>query len=238
MKQILCATVALLMTIGFAGAADGDREYLFGVYVWGAGIEGDVTLLGQEAGIDSGFSDLVDVLDGGVMLHFEGAGDRWSVISDLFFVDLGQDLVRPEGVMDYEQWIIDGAGGYEVAEDVDLLFGLRYTSIDGELRIVAPLELNPRADHSWMDPYVGARWTPQFGDHWGLSLRGDIGGFGLESDLTWQLRAMGIYSFSDRVSLGFGFRMLDYDFEEGEGLTRFAYDVTMVGAEIGVGFKF
>jgi hypothetical protein len=238
MNKALCAAVALLMGVGLAGAADSENQFLLGIYAWGAGIEGDVAIAGIDAEVDVGFSEIVDLLDGGIMLHFEGSTGRWSGITDIFFVDLGQDLVRPTGVMDYEQWIVDGAGGYEVAEDVELLVGLRYVSIDGELRITDPVELNPGIDRSWLDPYVGARWMPRFGERWGASFRADIGGFGVDSDLTWQLRAMAMYDFSERWSLGFGLRFLDYDFEEGVDLTRFAYDTMMAGAEIGIGFRF
>jgi hypothetical protein len=241
MKHFLGAFFALLLIIGFCGpaeAASDEWDFLAAVYVWAAGLDGDVTVAGQTAEVDEDFSDVLDILDGGIMLHFEASSGRWSAIGDLFFVDLGEDFARPEGEMDLEEWIVEGLGGYEVADDVDVLFGLRYVSLDGELRFSGPLGVTLGADRTWTDPIVGVRWTPRLREDWGLSLRGDIGGFGVDSDLTWQVRAMVTYDFTDHISVGAGFRALDYDFEEGEDLSRFAYDVTSAGAEIGVGFRF
>ena len=237
-RSLVLALVSLGGSSLFPAPVHANWEFQLAPYLWAAGIEGDVTLLGSTAEVDEGFSDVLNILDGGGMLHFEAAHAKWAILSDLFFIDLGADLEKPAGKMDYEQWIVETAGAYAVAEQFDLLFGVRYTRVDGELRLSGPLMLNPQGDQSWTDPFVGVRWMADFGDHWGLGVRGDVGGFGAGSDFTWQVRATGIYRFSPRVFLGLGLRVLDQDFEDGEGLRRFAYDVTMAGAELGVGFEF
>jgi len=236
LRFLALAFLGVALGHGPVHAASDDWEFMLAPYLWASGIEGDVAVLGQPAEVDQSFSDIVDVLDGGVLLHFEAAHEKWTILSDLVFLDLGVGLETPSGELDYEQWIVEGAGAYGVRENVDFLFGARYIRLDAELRF-SGLALNPQRDRSWIDPFVGLRWAT-LGERWGFSLRGDIGGFGVESDLTWQLRATGTYRFSDRVFLGFGFRVLDHDFEDGAGLSRFVYDLTLSGTEIGVGFNF
>ena len=36
---------------------------------------------------------------------------------------------------------------------------------------------------SWLDPLVGVRFNHEFNDRWSVVLRGDVGGFGVSSEL-------------------------------------------------------
>jgi len=86
---------------------------------------------------------------------------------------------------------------------------------------------------NWTDPIVGARLKYNVTDALGLSLRGDIGGFGVGSDLAWSTTALADYSLSERWKLIGGYRVLDIDYENGErGL-----NARMAGPVIGLQYK-
>ncbi len=69
----------------------------------------------------------------------------------------------------------------------------------------------------WVDPVVGLRLRHQFSPGRELQLRGDIGGFGVGSDFSWQL--FGGYSFQlgERWNGVIGYRALSVDFSEESG---------------------
>ena len=46
---------------------------------------------------------------------------------------------------------------------------------------------------------------------------GDVGGFGAGSDLVWQLRTGALLQASEKISVSFGYRLMDYDYEDGAG---------------------
>lgn len=234
--KILIASTLLLAA--WPAAASDDWEFLVAPYLWGAGLEGDVTAAGIPGEVDVSFSDIVDVLDGAVLAHFEARREGWTILGDLSFLDVGLDLEMPAGQIDLDQLIVEAGGAYRWRENVDLLFGARYTDLDVTLSLAAPISLVIDGDQSWVDPFFGARWIKPLGEDWQFHLRGDIGGFGVGSDAVWQVRTGITYRFSPLFSLAFGARLLDYDFEDGEAFTLFEYDVGLTGAEIGLLFAF
>ena len=50
-----------------------------------------------------------------------------------------------------------------------------------------PLSVNPSADkdRGWVDPIIGFSAGIDVTKHWALTVEGDIGGFGVGSDCTW-----------------------------------------------------
>ena len=63
---------------------------------------------------------------------------------------------------------------------------------------------------------------------------GDIGGFGVGSDLTWQAIGTLDYAVNDRLELRAGYRALSVDYEDG----KFLYDVLMQGPILGATYRF
>jgi hypothetical protein len=138
MVKEISVLVLLLAVAGQAGPlrAEGDWEYMFAPYIWGAGLDGE-TGIGQVTGeVDLSFGDILETLDGGFLGHFEASKDRWTILSDIVFLDLGQDLTQPNGAADVKQTIFELAGAFEANEDLEFLFGARLVDIDrrfGEL---------------------------------------------------------------------------------------------------------
>jgi hypothetical protein len=193
-----------------------------GLYLWFTGLKGDIGPEGRQASIDVSFSDILDDLDFGIMLYYEAGRNRSGYFADLLFIDLGPDV---RGYADFEQLMLEIGGIYRWGtpeQAWDLLYGARYVDLSATL----DLDLFPRVKGSrdWFEPFVGTRYITQLSDKWSLSVRGNIGGFGAGSDLTWELRAMFLYT-TGKNSWALGWRYMDIDYDR----TDFGFDVKLNG---------
>ena len=91
---------------------------------------------------------------------------------------------------------------------------------------------------SWIDPLVGVNVLAPLSDRWWIGLRGDVGGFGVGSELTWQAYADIGFRVSNVVSIVDGYHALDMDYEDGDGLHYVGLDVMVSGPQLGVVFSF
>ncbi len=89
-----------------------------------------------------------------------------------------------------------------------------------------------------VDPLLGARVRRALNDRWQAHLRGDIGGFGVGSDFTWNLEVDASVRVTERLSLIFGYRVLNIDYDEGVGLQRFLFDAGISGPRFGMALSF
>jgi len=116
---------------------------------------------------------------------------------------------------------------------LDLIFGGRFYGLETEIDIVgAPLRIDK--DKDWADAMLGARYIWTITDKWDFIARGDIGFGG--SDLALNLAGLFNYQPLKHVSLLFGYRYMDIDYEDGSGADLFKYDMTMHGPLLGVNF--
>ncbi len=166
---------------------------------------------------------------------------------------------------DYTLAIIEAGGAYAIWSRgrqgstgftaFDLLAGARYwhQEVDVSADLTGTLDRNGltisgnRAIASsgsvdWVDPFIGARLRHQLAPGEEIVLRGDVGGFGVGSQFTWQ--AIATYNWQLCVTNGIqvdgyaGFRALSADFSQGSGTSKFVYDNTMYGPVIGATIRF
>jgi hypothetical protein len=69
---------------------------------------------------------------------------------------------------------------------------------------------------AWVDPVVGVRWIPQISENWHFILKGDIGGFGVASDFTWNLQGGFVWDATDYLSLVFQYHAVSVDYSTGK----------------------
>jgi hypothetical protein len=87
---------------------------------------------------------------------------------------------------------------------------------------------------SWVDPFVGFRGRYNFTDKIYASARGDIGGFGVGSKLSWQAYGALGWQINHHWSTELGYRYLSEDYESG----GFVFDAALQGAYLGVTYTF
>ena len=225
-------------------------------YLWAAGIKGD-TQVGSlpSTSVDVGFSDILDHLDFAAMGTFEARKGRWGFLFDAVYMKLSASGTAmrtgpgPIGAtatatadLKVEQTMLTGAAVYRLAEGptvFDVLGGLRYTKLDVSGDVVATLFgrtgiENRSGDKDWTDPIVGFRAQHRIADRWSLAGYGDIGGFGVGSELTWQVAAGVDYAISRTLTARGGYRILKVDYDK-DGVV---YDMKTSGIYLGLGIRF
>ena len=247
--------VLFLTSSGIAGAqpaspAPDEWEFLLTPFLWGSGIDGTVGLAGREADFEASAKDLVKSLDFGIMGNFEARRNRWSLGADVVYTDLGKDVtVEGSGEivessseipgaqnprLDMSMTIIEGNVGYQVANSLDVLAGVRGVNTSSSLATDAGTLAE--VDGGFVDPIVGGRFRRDLSEKLWVNLRGDVGGFGAGSDFSWFLSAVSGYRVSRLISLDFGYRIWDLDFESDNDLKTL--DVTLAGFAFGLTFHF
>lgn len=128
-------------------------------------------------------------------------------------------------------WLELGAAA--VYNKIDAELGLVFNPVAG----VAPV-IEAQTDEDWIDPVLVARVTHELNDKWFFHGRGNIGGFGIGSDLIWQIQVDAGYRFSGRSYMTLGYRVIDIDYEHGSGADRFVYNMSTFGPQLRFGFRF
>lgn len=166
-------------------------------------------------------------------------------------VDLALLVAELGGMYELGSWETSKGG----TTGLDVLAGVRYfhTSVDLSFEITGAVNLPPlglsqegslavarSGDIDWVDPMIGLRLRHDFAGGDRLQLRGDIGGFGVGSEFSWQLMAAYAHDFTwgDSVlSLALGYRVLDVDYSTGSGLSEFDFNTTIHGPLLGLTFR-
>ena len=243
MRRILAASIIMVvvglvcpMAYGEESNSNSDWEFnLAPMYLWAVSIDGDQTVEGTKVDLDISFSEIFDDLNGALTFHFEGLHkQRWGFFSDLNYIVLEMDDGPVD--IDFTQILFELAGFYRFtdgAHAIDGFGGLRYSSMEVDLDLPSPLP-NVDKGKDWVDPYLGLRWQWRFAEKWGTDLRGDIGGFGIGSDITWNLVGMVKFKPWKHVGLFGGYRALYQDYSTGSGSNKFEFDATMHGPVLGL----
>ena len=205
-------------------------------YLWAAGLDGTTAADGAGSEIDTDYKFFsLDNLDFALGTAVEAHKGRWGMLGDAMYVEFSDAFDRaPNSEVEVSGGVFDMVGSMAAANGrpLELLFGLRYVALKATVDI-APV---PRATarESWLDPLVGLRYTHTFNERWSVALRGDIGGFGVASDLATNVSAMFGWHINDKLTLRAGYRMLQMDFD-GDDLVL---DATLQGYVFGASWAF
>jgi len=231
-------------------ATDGQWHYLVQPYIMFPNMKGETGVRELPLiSIDENPGDIFENLQMGAMFYAEAQNDRWTFSTDTLYMNLGSDISRNEPGLIEEINVDVSQIGWELAAmrritpQYELGLGLTYNQIDVDMRIAVglpgpPSEISGGLEEDWIDPTIVARGTWPINDKWFVQARGNIGGFGVGSDLMWQLMADVGYQPSEKWFMTFGYRIIDIDYEHGSGADRFVYDVQTFGPVARVGFRF
>lgn len=225
-------------------ADDQSWEWMVAPYGWAASVgtdlQRDVPPVGGVSN-DNNFDDIVDKIDGAFQIHIEGQGDHFGMFTDFTYLGLADSHDRPrfhtESDLDTRLFELaavwsPGEGRYK---GLDLFAGLRYIDVDLDVQFEPenPLFETSRfqGGDSFSDFMIGARYTWDLSDRWGVTLRGD-GSFG-QTEGTWNTSVVANYKMKHGAWL-FGYRYLSVELQTATSNT----DITMSGPMVGYGFIF
>jgi hypothetical protein len=226
-------------------------------YFLAAAMKGETGAGGITTDIDMSFEDVWDVMDIGLMGVFEARKGPWIFALDAVYFRLKDEETKswtgPQGIVTVEgaleatlvQQLYQGTVGYRVIDSktkLDLTGGVRYTIVDNDfdLTLSSSGDLFPGGQRSlsisesWADPVFGVRFIAPFSQKWSFFGYGDIGGFGIGSNITYQAIAGLRWQFSKVVSAKLAYRYLYQDYEDDD----FIWDMSYFGPLLGIGFSF
>jgi len=257
MKQLLL--LVLLWPVGtFAGtttpnvpveqtAEESDSPWRFRLapYGWLTSTSGTIGVgpLSTDAGMDS--STILSNLQFGAMFVAEVAYDRWSFENDLIYARFqtakdtpGNNFGQLQGTL-YELFWTSYLGYRVIQTDrfiMDLQAGFRMASMGLELELTPGTRpgISRYWTRTWIDPVVGLRTRTYLTDWLFVPIRGDIGGFGANSELTWQAFAGLGFQVSRWGAIIVGYRSLGYNYDQ----DNFEYNVNTHGPLLGFEVSF
>lgn len=213
MLGILLGTSARAQTAARAENTSLPPEWAYSLrpYFFMSGLSGSVTVDNLTIPINSSFSSLVKNVDLGAFLSFTAEKGNWGVNADLQYINLyGEGEGTRETSVDLTNLIgeVDLVYRPTAAPTLRFLAGVRIYSL-GQTVTLLGAKL-PETKATMVDPVLGGSGSWELADRWDFELRGDIGGFGISSEITYQLMTIFRWGISRTVSLPFGYRVLAY----------------------------
>jgi len=238
--------------------ADSD-EWQFGVLVYGfLPISTDLTtkLPGlppvPEQDLHLDLSDAVELLNMTFSGRLEAHKGNVGLFVEGYYVTFAYD--GSVAKFELDQYFVDFGVSYQlkplrfsdssrVALFTELTAGGRYVHFKETVNLKGapppPFAGSERgASANYLEPFLGARLALPFAKKWTGVVRGDVGGFGVGSELTWT--AVGGFAFhpSPKWEIAAGYRVYSLDYDQGSGINQFKMDVFQHGPYLGVGYRF
>jgi hypothetical protein len=244
---VLSFVLSLFALEVYAGCCDEPSDtwqIKFIPYGWFAGADGDITAGGVTRSFDADFDDIFDKLNIGLMGRVEAWRNRWGITTDFLYLDLeSESQIGPVTVdADSELFSLEFGGGYCVGKwplgkteahkhiAFDALAGGRYTRIDNEIELGAPIGAKVSDDEDTVSPYIGGRVKVMISDRFSIAVRGDVGGFDVgDAELLGNLVVGLGYEITDIFSAKVGYRWFWIETENA--------DIEISGPILGLGIR-
>lgn len=224
-----------------AASAETERwSCLIAPYFLAPNMSGTTGLGGITSTVDTSPSDVFSHLQFGAMVFTQAQKGPWAVALDVLYMNLGEDGTTALGASEVDMKQLGVSLGIyrRVVPKLEIMAGAQLNSLSAGLKTSGPLAIDRSNDLTWVDPLVGGRVKVLETPKWGLSVTGNIGGFGVGSDFTWQVYPLVAYRASKSIEIGAAYRAMSIDYETGSGSTEFKYDLVTFGPEVGIGFHF
>lgn len=213
-----------------------------GIYGWFSWIDSDMTVRDRDADLSATPSDLLENLNG---LFIGTAGvrwDRWSLEGALLYTKLenndvsGPDTqVGPPEEASLTQWIAQATVGYACAAWSGgscpgncMTFigevGLRYVSYELSVDFARD-GFDKTVD--WLDPIVGGRVVWDINPKWNALVAANVGGFGVGTDFSAEIRLGVEYRMAKWIGLVVGFEALYFDYDDEFEMQQWTYGPTI-----------
>lgn len=262
LKPLFAGAFCALMLPAAAQAADiaapeaaGGWTFAASAYLWGAGIDGESGVFGlPPQDVDLSFSDILKDLDFAFMGLAEARNGPFVLGLDVTYSKVGSEVDNPrqeaaERVIDKinvdtASWMVTGYGGYSILDTdelrVDLIGGARFWSVNTDFEVDTVKPANPLDGRtvddgaSWVDPLAGVKLRLDLAPDVYVASWGMVGGFGVGSDMMWDVMAGAGYSFTEHFDVFAGYRAVSVDYSD----DGFVYDMVQQGPVMAGVFRF
>jgi len=215
------------------------------IYGWLAGVSADTRLPGGSSDSTVDMGDIIEDLKMVFMGTYAARYDKWSIIADVTYVDLGDSanttLVFPDGSVDasvdvdMKSLLVNAGVGYNIVNSdksiLDIVAGVRYMDLEVDVDTNLPIHTGISGSEDFLDGIIGVRGAYNFNENWYMPYYADIGTG--DSDLTYQLFAGVGYKY-DWGDVKLGYRYIGYEMDD----NMIVENLDLSGAVLGVSFKF
>ena len=240
---ILIVTTCSIALAETTTQSDSWNFMLAPMFLWGKSIEGTQQIGPASSDLDLRFKDdILENLSAALTIHFEARKNDLTLFANYqySYLDPSVETNYDRAInIDVTDQFFEMGATYRLTtfgiNDLHVIAGTRYLRQDIEVHL-APgpgLGLFDIREH-WWDGFLGLRIFTHLSENWTFIGRTDLGAGG--SELTWNISALIDYRFKDWGSAFLGYRWLDIDYDSGDGLDRFVYDVTQQGPLAGISF--
>lgn len=220
----------------------------FNSYAWITAQTGDLQIGSISSPVNVSFSDAIDGIDEidmAFMGGIEAGRGRWSLGVDMTYANISDDFAAG-GIafdsfrLDQTQWMINPFVTYRLSKterhQFDAILGARINIFEMDItgRFVDGGQITVGGSREWVDPIIGLRGRWDLTDRLAIGFRGDIGGFGVASDLTWQAYVGMGWRMTAGSTLAIGYRGLGTDYAH----NGFGTDIVTHGPLLGVQMVF
>jgi hypothetical protein len=209
-------------------------------YIWFAGLHGTVGVLGHDIGVHASFGDIFSYLNIGLMGAVEARKKRVLLVTDVMWMRLSDEKGIPlndVGIQSVDakvnQFILTPRVGYRVVDSeklkIDAIVGFRYWHLGESLEFTPSLVGGVSGSQNWVDALGGARIHIPLSQKATITIGGDAGGGGANSD--YQVGGLLGYKISKKCVLQGGYRYLDVNYRSS---STFSYKAATSGLLFGV----
>ena len=220
-------------------------QFRFTPYLWIAGISGNAGIGNLSVNVNSGITDSNVHLSFGFMGTLEARKNRFIIITDLQYSNLGTDHPTPGPLFtsaeaSFKTFILDPEVGYRIAENtdkgtsVDVVGGFRYWHLNTDLTFTAGAlpAITASRSRGWVDAVGGIRGRARLSKRLFVIGKADLGGGG--SKFTYQLFGGVGLLMGKRFALIGGYRDLSVNYNK----DNFLFDVALHGPVFGLSIRF
>ncbi len=219
-------------------APEKEWHFTLGAYSWLTAMEGSTELRGLKAQTDVSIGKELERLNLAYMSYMEVRYRRWSLGLDVIYAELSSDAPYQYGPISgdlnvkLKQAFITARLQYRLIDTdsytLDVFGGVRWNYMESDIDIRTRVSFdqpflqrfNGESEHrfdfsrDWFDPVIGMRNVLHMTPKWYLQASGDIGGFGVGSDLTWEAMGGIGYRFNTHVSTLVAFRAMGINYDK------------------------
>jgi YfaZ precursor len=231
--------------------ADDGWHFAVSPYLWFPGFHGTFAGPNRAVGVHASATDLISHLRIGLMGAVEARHKRLLLPLDLVWVRLGKDrdipMLPPPATatsanMTGTLFFLTPKVGVRLIDaekiKIDALAGFRYWYFGENLKFSpSALNLNFSRSQDWVDPLVGGRIQLALTEKIAITAFGDVGGWGVGSQLEYQAGGLLGYKIKQNWTLQAGYRYINFDYRANRART-FVVNTTVAGVVAGLTYTF